>query len=127
MRQLLAIALLSLYLFTSADFIELLKLPQLAQHYKEHQSEENLSFSEFLHEHYTKGDVNDADHQKDLKLPYKSIDYSHSITFTVLPTIIAFEFEKTVIYEELMLPSNFYTIPFYSDNISSIWQPPKLV
>ena len=127
MRQIIAIALLSLYLFTSTDFNELLKLPQLAQHFKEHQQEQQLTFSEFVHQHYTKGDVNDADKDQDMKLPYKSIDWTHAISFTVIPAIISIEFIKTTDFEELKSPLNFYTARFSSDNFSSIWQPPKLV
>lgn len=127
MRQFIAIAFLSLYLFTSTGFSELLKLPQLVQHYKEHLSDEKLSFSAFLHQHYTQGDVHDADRQKDLKLPYKSIDYSVAIPFLVLPAIVSIEFEKITAFSALKLPINFYTVPFSSNNFSSIWQPPKIV
>lgn len=127
MRQFIAIALLSLYLFTSTDFSELLKLPQLAQHFKEHQQEKGISFSEFLHQHYTKGDVNDSDRDQDMKLPYKTIDFTHAVTFTVIPTIISIEFIKTTDFEELKSPISFYAVLFSSDNFSSIWQPPQIV
>jgi hypothetical protein len=127
MRQIIAIALLSLYLFTSTDFSELLKLPQLAQHFKEHQEESEVNFSEFVYQHYTKGDVPDADREQDMKLPYKSIDFTHVITFTVVPTVTSIEFIKTIDFKELKSPSSFYTFPFSSATFSSIWQPPKIV
>jgi hypothetical protein len=128
MRQFTAIALLSLYLFTSTDFSELLKIPQLAQHFKEHQEEEEgITFSEFVFNHYTKGDVYDADRDQDMKLPYKSIDFTHAVSFTVIPTIISIDFLKTTDFEELKSPINFYTARFSSENFSSIWQPPKIV
>ena len=127
MRQLTAVLLLSLYLFTSTDFQELLKFPVLLQHYKEHQQESALTLSDFLYQHYTQGDVNDADKDQDSKLPYKSIDCTHAVGFTVLPTIISIDFIKTVDFEVQKLPSSFYTALFSSANCSSIWQPPKIV
>jgi len=127
MRQIIAIALLSLYLFTSTDFSELLKLPQLAQHFKEHQEEKEITFSEFVYQHYTKGDVNDADKEQDMKLPYKCIDFTHAINYTVLPAITSIEFIKASDFKALKPPCRFYAVPFSSDNFSSIWQPPKIV
>jgi len=127
MRRIIAIALLFLYLCTSTHFSELLKIPQLAKHYKEHQEEKELTFSEFVYDHYTKGDVNDADREQDMKLPYKSIDITNVVSFTVLPAIIAIEFIKTTAFGELKSPISFYAAPFSSDNFSSIWQPPKIV
>lgn len=127
MRQIIAIALLSLYLFTSTDFNELLKFPLLVQHFKEHQQENKLTFSEFVHQHYTKGDVNDSDRDQDMKLPYKSIDFTHAVCFTVIPAIISIEFIKTTEFEELKSPNSFYAVLFSSDNFSSIWQPPQIV
>ena len=128
MRQFIALALLSLYLFSSAEFSELLKFPLLAQHYTEHQQEqEGITFWEFVCQHYTHGDVDDDDKDKDMRLPYKSIDFAHAITFTVLPTIASFEIIKIVDFEELKSPINFYQFPFSSGNYSSIWQPPQIV
>lgn len=128
MRQLIAIILLFLYLFTSTEISELLKLPQLAQHYKEHQQEqEEITFAAFLHQHYLLGEVNDADKKQDMKLPYKSIDFTNSICFTVLPSIISIEYLKTTDFEVLKPANSFYVNCFSSNNFSSIWQPPKLV
>lgn len=127
MRQFIVLTLLSLYLFTSTDFSELLKFPLLVKHYKEHQKESNINFSDFVYQHYTKGDVPDADRDQDMKLPYKSIDFTHAISFTVVPTVIYIEFIKTIDFEELKSPNSFYNFPFTSDNFSSIWQPPKIV
>jgi hypothetical protein len=127
MRQFIVLTLLSLYIFTSTDFCELLKLPLLVKHYKEHQKESDVNFSEFVYQHYTKGDVLDADRDQDMKLPYKSIDFTHAFSFTVVPAVISIEFIKTIDFEELKSPNSFYTFPFSSDNFSSIWQPPKIV
>ncbi|MGV9003671.1 hypothetical protein [Flavobacterium sp.] len=127
MRQLLAIALLSLYVFTSTECHELLKLPQLVNHFKEHQQDqEEITLWTFLCEHYAHGDVFDNDRDKDMKLPYKSMDCSHAISFTVIPPIISIPLPKTTDFQGLKTPISFYSSQFPSDNYSSIWQPPKI-
>ncbi len=128
MRQIIALSLLFLYLFTSTEISELLKFPILVQHYKEHQQEHpEITFANFVNQHYTQGDVNDVDRDQDLKLPYKSIDFTHATSFTVLPTITSLEFNEVIAFELLKAPTNYYNIVFSSDNFSSIWQPPKIV
>lgn len=128
MRQSIALTLLFLYLFTSTEFSELLKIPTLVEHYKEHQQEHpEITFASYVCQHYAHGDVDDADKDQDRKLPYKSIDFTHSVSFTVVPTVTSIEFIKTIDFEELKSPISFYTFPFSSDNFSSIWQPPKIV
>lgn len=128
MRQIIALSLLFLYLFTSTEISELLKFPILVQHYKEHQQEHpEITFASFVNQHYTQGDVNDVDRDQDLKLPYKSIDFTHATSFTVLPTITSLEFNEVIAFELLKAPTNYYNIVFSSDNFSTIWQPPKIV
>lgn len=127
MRQILSIALLSLYIFTSTECHELLKLPQLVQHYKEHQEEQKgITLWQFLCDHYAHGDVFDDDKDKDMKLPYKSMDINHAISFTVIPAIISIEIIKPVCTQTLKTPNEYYSNQFCSNNFSSIWQPPKL-
>ncbi|MDD3005047.1 hypothetical protein [Flavobacterium sp.] len=128
MRQLIAIGLLFLYVFTSTEINELLKFPLLVQHFKEHQQAKgSLTFSQFVHEHYANGDIDDTDRDQDLKLPYKSIDFSNSLFFTVLPNVISINLASTPDFYVLKSPVNFYRIVFLSHNFNNIWQPPKIV
>lgn len=128
MRQSIALTLLFLYLFTSTEFSELLKFPLLVEHYKEHKQEHpEITFASFVCQHYTQGEVEDADKDQDMKLPYKTIDFTHTTSFTVLPTITSFEFNEIIAFELLKAPLNCYNVIFSSDNFSSIWQPPKIV
>lgn len=128
MRQSIAFILLFLYLFTSTEFSELLKFPLLVEHYKEHQQEcPEITFASFVCQHYAHGDVDDADKDQDMKLPYKTIDFTHTVSFTVLPTITSLEFNEFNAFELLKAPANCYNVLFSSDNFSSIWQPPKIV
>ena len=127
MRQFIALSLLSLYLFTSVEFHELLKLPQLVSHFEEHQQEQKgITLWAFLCEHYAHGDVFDDDRDKDMKLPYKSLDCNHAISFTVIPPIVSIEPLKYIGLPTLKKPCGYYSNQFCSDNFSSIWQPPKI-
>ena len=128
MRQSLAITLLILYLFSSTEIFELLKFPILIQHYQDHQKKHpKISFASYVCEHYTHGDVEDADKEEDRKLPYKNIDCFHFTSFTVLPTVTTVEFAENIVFKLFKAPPNGYNIVFSSDNFSSIWQPPKIV
>ena len=128
MRQSIALSLLFLYLFNATAFSELLKLPLLVQHYKEHQQEHpGITFASFVCQHYAHGDVDDADKDQDRKLPYKNIDFTHATCFSVLPVITALEFDEIIEFALLKSPTNRYNVVFSSDNFSSIWQPPKIV
>lgn len=127
MRQFLAIALLSLYLFTSTEVHELLKLPQLVDHFSDHKQEQKgITLWQFLCDHYAHGDKIDDDRDKDMKLPYKSIDCNHVVTFNVIPSIISIEIVKPDSFQKLEIPNSFYSNDFCSNNFSFIWQPPKI-
>lgn len=128
MRQSTALLLLLLYLFTSTEISELLKIPLLVHHYKEHQLEHpKISFADYVCLHYTHGDVEDADQDKDRKLPYKNIDFTHAPSFTIIPAITAVAFSQNLVFELLKKSATCYNVIFTSDNFSAIWQPPKIV
>lgn len=128
MRQVTAIALLFLYVFTSTEISELLKFPQLVKHYKAHKEEQkDVTFSSFVHQHYTNGDVDDADREQDMKLPYKSIDFTSVLSFTILPSVLSIDCTSTIEFGYNRSPINNYTAVFYSNHFNSIWQPPKIV
>lgn len=125
-KQILAVSLLFIHLFTATELYQLLKFPLLLQHFSEHkQQESDLSFWSFLKVHYADNIVADEDHDQDMKLPFKSDDgcINTSITAVIAcplsemilkpftnPTKIFFS------YSESFLPSSF---------LSNIWQPPK--
>ena len=106
---------------------QLLKFPAFVQHYKEHKSEnKDLTLGEFLMIHYSNGIVKDADYEKDMKLPFKTIsENSFSIiAVTSTPqnlylTVQEFNFfepRKQYFGNEYLIPTSFF---------SNIWQPPK--
>lgn len=122
----LSILLLSSYLISTTEFYQMLKLPLLLEHYNEHKTlNEGITLWGFMIMHYTNNDVKYADHDKDMRLPFKSNEGSVNIfslsfiqNFTSIKLINPFENE---------LKS--YTIQkdqkFNSTFLSNIWQPPQ--
>lgn len=125
MNRFLAIFLSAAILFSSTDLFQLFKLPQLVKHYQHHREENpQLTFTDFLTGHYIHFDDNDADHEEDMKLPFKQSDFSAAVFSVCVP----------VYYQiKIVSPVDAYrnNIPVISDRrfdsqfSASIWQPPK--
>ena len=76
MRKYFAISLFCIYLFSTTEMNQLLKVPLLIEHYFDHQEENtNLTLFQFLNMHYTNPHPIDKNHKKDMDLPFKS--HSH--------------------------------------------------
>jgi len=126
MRKLLAIAFLSLYMFSSTECFELFKLPVLIDHFYNHKEEDkSINLWTFLCMHYAHGDVNDSDRDEDMKLPFKSIDNSSFSAITLIPNN-NFDLVTIKLKKEDKVKNNFYRNCFISSSHSSIWQPPKI-
>lgn len=127
MRKLFAIAFLSLYMFSSTECFELLKLPALVGHFYQHQEEnKSITLWSFLCMHYAHGDVNDSDRDQDMKLPYKSADCNNGLAFVIIIPDNNYEFNRIKSPRKNKADNNFYLSRFYSSNYGSIWQPPKI-
>ncbi len=119
---------LSAYLLTATEFNELFKLPLLVEHFMEHnEGNKQVSFWEFLCNHYSTTAIKDADSDEDMKLPFKS--QSH---FEKNNTINSICFDFTVETNNLtsFIVKDFVIISEQFNNISSlntIWQPPKFL
>lgn len=56
---------------------ELVKLPVLIEHLREHRRETpDMTLIGFFILHYFSGDVRDADYERDMQLPFKTVDTS---------------------------------------------------
>jgi hypothetical protein len=65
MARYLSILFLSIYLFTVVQVNELFKIPNMFEHYQEHQQgTESISLWQFICMHYMKGEVYDDDYGK---------------------------------------------------------------
>ena len=127
MKKIIAISYLFIFLCANTEVGQLLKLPNLIEHFTEHQNHErDISFFDFVKSHYnpkhkhSHGDKHDG-HEN---LPFKTIS-------TNLSTIIAFENQTLISFRKpvSIAPNN--TVPFYkrfyiSAVYTCIWLPPKL-
>lgn len=125
MKRFLAIFFLVLYVFTTTELNQLLKIPIFVEHFIEHQKLDNtVSLADFLYMHYTGHDINDNDQDKDMQLPFKSHIDCESISFASLPInnevitlkLIPVVTKNVAVYKCLDIQSSF---------LSSIWQPPE--
>lgn len=101
-----------------SDFIE---------HYQEHKLQNpKITLSHFIVLHYLSGTKKDKDYQEDMKLPFKTHDFSStSLTIQDLPKEFSFNFSK--LFFPKKLDQNFYYILSHAEgNTFSFYPPPKL-
>lgn len=73
-RQLIVGIIASLFMFSATELHQLLRIPGLISHYKQHsRNDSSLSFGEFMQLHYTAAHPDDEDEQDDQELPFKSL------------------------------------------------------
>lgn len=127
MRSALASLLLILYVSSSTECFELLKIPALMEHFYDHKDEnQSMSLWSFLCLHYGHGEVNDKDRDEDMKLPYKSVDCNNGLTHLTLLPEIHFEINRPKYQPKDKSETDFYLSRIYSSEQESIWQPPKI-
>ncbi len=75
LKRISAILFLSVYLLSYAEFYQLLKLPILFEHFREHrQTDQTISFLSFIRIHYFDKTIIDDDYQRDQQLPLRHSD-----------------------------------------------------
>lgn len=124
MNKLIAFFLLFIFMCANTSIGQLIKVPNLMEHYKEHKNDEaNFSFSfiEFIKLHYSN---NSHSHQNDHHdLPFKTIE-----TFSFVIGLVSFEkFQIQIINEQNFIKNSFFYNPSLKSNLhNSIWLPPKI-
>jgi len=74
-KRIIAYILLSIFLLHNTTVDQLLKLPTLVIHYQEHHLlNQDLTVADFLCMHYIGDDDKDDDYDRDMQLPYKSVN-----------------------------------------------------
>ncbi|MES2794967.1 MAG: hypothetical protein V4683_03320 [Bacteroidota bacterium] len=123
MKKAIAISLLSIYLVSSTELYQLLKLPILIEHYSEHKTQNNeMSFWDFLSLHYNQEFNHD---NTDNKLPFKSHNICSGISLVAfIPNPFGLTFLKSPEYQPKK-HTFYHKVFFISSVISSIWQPPR--
>jgi hypothetical protein len=107
LKKAFAIFLVSLYIFSFTETRELLKLPAFIEHYKEHKAENKTTLLGFITLHYLNGSQKDADYAKDMKLPFKTHDFScYNLAIQDLPKI--FEFNIPLLKHFKEIKRNYY-------------------
>lgn len=125
-KKITSIFFLTIYLFSTTEANQFLKLPIIFQHYAEHQQEnKSISFLEFLDIHYMHGSPKDKDYDRDMQLPFKTPTHCiSSIVPAFVPVIPVIVIDKTMEIPEKKknFPTNQFALSSY---LSNIWQPPK--
>ncbi len=124
MNKLIAFFLLFIFMCANTSIGQLIKVPNLMEHYKEHKNDEanfSISFIEFIKLHYSN---NSHCHQNDHHdLPFKTIE-----TFSFVIGLVSFEkFQIQIINEQNFIKNSFFYNPSLKSNLhNSIWLPPKI-
>lgn len=125
MKKLISILLLCLYLVSTTELYQLLKIPDLIEHYWEHKAlNPEMSLTAFLKTHYDHP-VKDKDYRKDQKLPFIIHSAPLALVFTINQ---GFSFESAI---HNFSPLTFNKIPSkdedlcYKGFLGSVWEPPK--
>ena len=123
MNKLIAYFLISVFMCANTSIGQLLKVPNLIEHYNEHKNEltnDSISFIDYIVSHYSKNADNNHDHED---LPFKTLDNSSNTLFAF--SIITYQIQ---VVNPLISTQKkfFYNKSFKSNLIASIWLPPKL-
>jgi len=101
-------------------------MPLLVQHYTEHKSENNaLSIIDFLEIHYAHGSPKDADYDKDMKLPFKSITNTNTVSLSYFTPFPSFKHIPVLYFKSNKMQFADCCSTYSSAYLSAIWQPPK--
>ena len=122
----MAILFLTVYLLSTTELHQLLKLPMVFEHFYDHQKEnKEISFLQFLDMHYMHGSPNDKDINEDMKLPFKAADNcSENVSPVQVPQfahVLAIPVISVTVKKGCISKIQFISTSY----LSGIWQPPK--
>lgn len=127
MKKYIIYFLICTYLFSSSEVRQMLKLPNLIEHYISHKIvDSGTSLYSFLKMHYVDEQFRDKDYQQDMKLPFKTHDFSVNVfSFIFPPKNLEFNFEHIAL--DIDQKQNFvYSEHFFPSVFQKIWLPPKI-
>jgi hypothetical protein len=126
LKKFTAILLLTVFLFSTTELHQLLKLPVFFEHLAEHRKEnKSISFLQFLDMHYMHGSPRDKDYSEDMKLPFKTAD---NCTATASPVLVPQLLQALALPVIFSAETKLQIFDFWFNHsayLSSIWQPPK--
>ncbi|SFC10272.1 hypothetical protein [Kaistella jeonii] len=115
------------YLTSFCEVRQVAKLPKLVQHYISHKiADHDISVYAFFKMHYLDEQKKDKDYSEDMKLPFKTHDFSGaSITLNIPPEKAFINIQHRSIYVDYS--TNFsYSEKLYPSVFQKIWEPPKI-
>jgi hypothetical protein len=113
-------------LSTNAELIELVKLPLLVEHFKEHkQWDLKISFFGFVYMHYLEDDSKYGDQARDMQMPFKTSCHSSITLVGLMVTALDFAIVPKSTFKERKQKLIAGSTAFSSQYLSSIWQPPR--
>lgn len=126
LKKLAAIFFLTLYLCSTTEASQLLKLPVVFEHFREHRMEDHsISLLQFLELHYLHGSPRDKDYDRDMQLPFKT----HSDCLVAIAPAFIPKSVELVAVPPIELPRQENLVMddqvLFSAYLSRIWQPPK--
>ncbi len=108
----------SAFVLSATPARELLKLPVLLEHFREHRQEDpGISWLSFLILHYFNDGPPDSDYARDMQLPFKTLEFSpitlalvrpQSESFTLLLRVVPAAPRKVVPLHALLFPPTPY-------------------
>lgn len=103
---------------------QLIKLPKLYQHYKEHKNwNPGINFIDFLSMHYGGKDVHYNDEEKDMQLPFRKFDVSFP-AFLFIPSNRIFTIKTYFRAIKADFAPDREQV-YYNPALTSLFRPPK--
>lgn len=124
MNRRIPIFFLLLFTLAQTELHQLLKLPVLIEHFREHRVlDPGKSFLSYLAEHYHDEADQDNDYQRDMQLPFKTTDCITAISFVFeLPYSYSIERVFAGINKEYNIHTDNYAV---RQNLDNVFQPPR--
>ena len=119
--------LLFTYLTSSCEVRQIAKIPKLIEHFISHKAEnKEISIFAFLKMHYLDEQIVDEDYAEDMKLPFKTHDFSSSlITLNIPPEKPTLNIQFQSVYVDYS-PNFSYSEKYFPSVFQKIWEPPKI-
>ncbi len=125
-KKITALFFFTVYLLSTTEAHQLLKLPVIFEHYSEHKQEDkNITALEFLAIHYLHGSPKDKDYDRDMQLPFKTSDDCIS---AISPAFVPLQIQQAPLEsieintEKIFILKDQFILSSY---LANIWQPPK--
>ena len=119
--------LLFTYLTSFSEVRQLVKMPRLIEHYISHKiANHDMSIYAFFKMHYIDEQIVDSDYKQDMKLPFKTHDFSSStITSNIPPEKATINLKRPLVLVDHS--NNFsYSEKYYPSVFQKIWEPPQI-